>query len=91
MQILVVHALAPPSPVLAPLSGRLIGGNWKGGGVPESSAGVGVVPSSVAVASSPETLASSGLIALPPLLPLPPPDPEDVVPPLLLDCGLPFC
>ncbi len=105
MQIFVVHALAPPSPVVVvpPLSGSVMGGNMKGGAA--SSPAGGAVLSSPVVASSPTTPASSEP-TVPPLLPLPLPlppllppedDPEQFVqlppvgwpPPLLDPCVVP--
>jgi hypothetical protein len=80
MQSFIVHAFGPPSPeVLAPpLSGRVSGGNVKGGGPPsappldDGDAGA----SSALVASPDGTPESSGARGLPPPLPLPPPDVE---------------
>jgi hypothetical protein len=58
--------------------------------VPASSVPVAALPSSPAVASSLETLPSSGPVELPPPLPLPPPDPEQFVQLLPPPCGFLF-
>jgi hypothetical protein len=86
MQSFVVHELAPPSSLLMPASGNVIGGNMNGGGVvlpPPSSPVGGVVvdessPDGVLDASSEPLLSSDVVSQFKQLLPLDEPvEPDD--------------
>lgn len=81
MHSFIVHAFAPPSSegLEPPLSGRVSGGNMKGGGPPSSPLDEGDEGASAAVASSDVAPESSEGAGLPPLLPLPPLEAEHVM------------